>query len=142
MALIVDAGPLVAQANRNDPDQAAVAAVLRAERGPLVVPAFVAAEADHLILTRLGVDAELAFLRDLRDTYAIESLTPAELEAAAGLIDRYRGLRIGLADASLVVLAARHRTTRLATFDERHLRAVEPLQGGHFTLLPADAARG
>jgi hypothetical protein len=28
---------------------------------------------------------------------------------------------------------------RLLTFDERHFRTIRPLQGGSFTLLPADA---
>jgi predicted nucleic acid-binding protein len=45
-----------------------------------------------------------------------------------------------LADLSIVVLAHRFRTTRIATFDERHFRALRPLDGGSFTLLPADAA--
>jgi hypothetical protein len=35
--------------------------VLRSERGELVTSQFVVAEADHLILRRLGVDAELRF---------------------------------------------------------------------------------
>jgi predicted nucleic acid-binding protein len=52
---------------------------------------------------------------------------------------RYEDLGLGLADCSLVVLAARHRTERVLSFDERHLRAVEPLHGKAFTLLPADA---
>jgi uncharacterized protein len=30
-------------------------------------------------------------------------------------------------------------TRRILTFDERHFRVVRPLQGGVFTLLPADA---
>jgi predicted nucleic acid-binding protein len=44
-----------------------------------------------------------------------------------------------LADASIIVLADRYRTTRLLTFDERHFRAVGPLSALAFTLLPADA---
>jgi len=36
------------------------------------------------------------------------------------------------------VLAARHRTTEVLSLDERHLRAVRPLDGGAFRLLPAD----
>ena len=50
-----------------------------------------------------------------------------------------RGGYPGLADLSLVVLAARFKTTTLLTFDERHFRNIEPLQGGRFTLLPIDA---
>ena len=39
-----------------------------------------------------------------------------------------------------MALAARFETNRVATFDERHFRAVEPLAGaGAFTLLPVDA---
>lgn len=41
-----------------------------------------------------------------------------------------------LDDADAVVLAARLRTRRILTFDERHFRAVRPLQGGLFELLP------
>ena len=58
--------------------------------------------------------------------------------AALRVAHRYRDLELGLADASLVVLAQRFRTRRLVTFDERAFRAVAPLQGGSFTLLPAD----
>lgn len=47
---------------------------------------------------------------------------------------------IGLADASLLALAARLGTTRVATLDERHFRTVKPLTGeAAFALLPADA---
>jgi uncharacterized protein len=38
-----------------------------------------------------------------------------------------------------MALAARLDCTRVATFDERHFRAVAPLQGGAFSVLPADA---
>ena len=54
------------------------------------------------------------------------------------MVDRYQEMRIGLTDASLVVLAARYATTRLLTLDERHFRAIRPLRGDAFTILPAD----
>jgi len=140
VTIIVDAGPLYSQADRRDPDHGAVAEILLSAREPLVVPAFAAAEADSLILTRLGIDTELAFLEDLASgAFTERALSPAELRAAAGLARRYRDLELGLADASIVVLAARSRTRRLLTFDERAFRAVTPLDGGRFTLLPADA---
>lgn len=141
MTLIIDAGPLYSQADRTDPDHDAVARLLRATREPLVVPAFAAAEADFLILSRLGVDTELAFLEDLAaGTYLVENLSRAELGRAVRLAHRHRDLKLGLADASLVVLANRFKTRRLLTFDERAFRAVPPLQGGAFELLPADGS--
>jgi uncharacterized protein len=51
---------------------------------------------------------------------------------------RAASLRIGIADASIVVLAARYHTTRLLTLDEGHFRVVAPLHADAFTILPAD----
>jgi len=38
----------------------------------------------------------------------------------------------------MVVLAARYSTSTIVTLDERCFRTMQPLAGGHFTLLPAD----
>ena len=139
MALLLDAGALYAQADRADPHRGAVVEILRAEREPLITSAVAVAEADYLILTRLGIDVELAVLEDLAEgTFLVEWLSRPELAVALSLARRHRDLAIGLADASLVVLAQRFRTRRLVTFDERAFRNVAPLQGGTFTLLPAD----
>lgn len=139
MALVVDAGALYAQADADEPRHAAVVDILRAERGVLVTSELAVAEADYLILDRLGVDVELAFLEDLAaGTFQVDCLSRTDLEQARAVVDRYRDLRIGLADASLVVLADRYRTRRILSFDERAFRAVNPLAGGAFTVLPAD----
>jgi predicted nucleic acid-binding protein len=138
-ALIVDAGALYAQADADEPEHAAIAAALRAERGTLVTSQLVVAEADYLILRRLGIDVELSFLDDLaQGTYTVDALTATELASARDVVARYRDLELGLADASLVVLAGRWRTRRILTLDERAFRAVTPLQGGAFEVLPAD----
>lgn len=54
-------------------------------------------------------------------------------------VERYRDLNIELADASVAVIAARKRTTRLLTLGQRHFRTIKPLWGETFILLPADA---
>lgn len=140
--LLLDAGALYAQADQNDARHEAVIELLRAEPGPLITSAIATAEADYLILTRLGVDVELAFVEDLAaGTFIAECLTRDELAAALGVGRRYRDLQLGLADASLVVLAQRFQTRTLVTFNERDFRAISPLQGGSFTLLPRDQRR-
>jgi uncharacterized protein len=140
-ALIVDAGALYAQADADEPGHGAVARILRDEIGTLATSQLVVAEADYLILRHLGIGVELAFLEDLaRGTYVVDALTPSELGGARDVTVRYRDLELGLADASLVVLANRWQTRRLLTLDERAFRTVTPLQGGSFELLPADAS--
>jgi uncharacterized protein len=139
MTLIVDASGLFAQADAEEPRHGAVKNVLESERGALITSQFAAAEADYLVLKRLGVDVELSFLDDLADaTYSAECLTSDELATARDVANHYRDLKVGLADASLVVLAQRFKTRRVLTLDESCFRAMTPLQGGSFTLLPAD----
>lgn len=139
MALIVDAGALYVQADVDDSGHAAVRAILEAEREALVTTELAVAEADYLILDRLGPEVELAFLQDLVEgTYLVECLDQGSMADARDVLARYRDLRLGLADASLVVAARRHDSRRILTFDERAFRAVTPLQGGAFMILPAD----
>lgn len=140
MTLLVDAGALFALADVGQSGHLAVRRVLEVERGVLLTSEVVLAEADYLILDRLGVRAELVFVRDLAaGGLRVECLGQVGMDEALDVLTRYRDLRIGLADASLVVLARRFRTNRVLTFDERAFRAVTPLQGGSFRLLPADA---
>ena len=139
MALVIDAGALYAQADADEPGHDAVRSVLLAEAEDLITTELAVAEADYLILDRLGPDAEAAFLEDLAGgTFLVECLDRDGIVEARDVLARYRDLRLGLADASLIVLAARHDTRRILSFDERAFRTVPPLQGGAFTLLPAD----
>jgi uncharacterized protein len=71
-------------------------------------------------------------------TYSVQALDAGGIRRAREICARYRDLELGLADASMVVLAARWDTHALATFDERHFRTVTALDGEPFTLLPAD----
>ncbi|HEY2766882.1 MAG TPA: PIN domain-containing protein [Solirubrobacteraceae bacterium] len=137
--MIVDAGVLYGATDANDPEHSAAVSTLQEWPGELVVSAFTAAEADHLVLSRLGLDAELALIEDLALTYTVQSLDARGLKIAGELCARYRDLELGLADASMVVLAAQRSTHLLATFDQRHFRAVTALDGKPFRLLPSDA---
>jgi hypothetical protein len=105
----------------------------------LVTTPLVLAEADHLAGARAGTRAVAAFRADVRaGAYRVEWWSGAAQECAA-VADRYADLDIGLTDASLVVLSARMETLDIATFDERHFRAIRPLSGGPaFRLLPSD----
>jgi uncharacterized protein len=139
LTLVIDAAPLVAVADRRDPAGPAVAGLLRDEVGELVVPAPVTAEVDYLLGRRLGRPARLAFLDDLgAGRFTVACMEVDEHGLLARLERRYADLDVGLADLSVVVAAARFGTRRLLTFDERHFRALRPLNGGRFTVLPSD----
>jgi len=139
VTLLIDAAPLVALAEVGE-QRDVILATLAAEPGPLVVPAPTTAEIDYLLGQRFGRAARRAFLADLAaGRFVVAGLAREDLVTIVDLEARYADLDLGLADCALVTLAHRHRTTRLLTFDERHFRAVTPLGGGAFTVLPADA---
>ncbi len=140
MTLVVDAAPLVALADEREPRRLEILALLSEDRDNLFIPAPVTAEIDYLLGQRFGPRARRAFLEDLRTRrYESPGLDARDYEAALELDHRYADLNLGLADLSVAVIAQKLGTRRILTFDERHFRALRPLQGGAFTLLPADS---
>jgi len=141
VTLIIDSGPLVALADRRDPMRSRVQRLLVDEPGVLVIPAPVTAEVDYLLGQRLGRIARLRFLDDLAaGRFDVVCLDEAEYRAVRTLDEAYPDLDAGLADLSIVVLADRFRTHRVLTFDERHFRALRPLDGTPaFEILPVIA---
>ena len=115
-------------------------ALQAASRPPLLSP-FVLAELDHLILRLAGVNAELALLGEVaRGAYELATFSEGEVAEAREVVERYRDLQIGLADASIVVLARRHGVREVLTLDERHFRVIEIAPGEVLRVLPAVGA--
>jgi predicted nucleic acid-binding protein len=138
--IVLDTSGVFAALNRTQPEHEAARRVLENEPGPFLLSPFVLAELDYLVATSAGVAAELELLTEVvAGAYELVAFPASDVAAARDLIARYSDSEMGLADGSIVVLADRFRTPRLLTLDERHFRSIRPLQGGSFTLLPADA---
>ena len=135
--MIVDTSALLAYFDANEPDHDAVAEVIDESDDPLVVSPYVVAELDYLVATRVGVDAELAVLRELTSgAWVLAAFGVPDLEQAASVINKYRDQQIGAADASNVVLAERYQTRTIATLDRRHYTGLRPMAGGRFVVVP------
>ncbi len=114
--------------------------VLADYEGALLLSPFVLAELDYLLSTRIGWNAEVALLAEVgRGTYRLEPFAGDDVAEAVGVIERYADLGLGLADASIVVLAERYDTLDVLTLDERHFRVLRGPNDRPFRLLPADA---
>ncbi len=138
--LVCDTSGVLAALDRADPDHEPCARVLASWPGTLLLPPLVLAELDHLVRARLGVESARLLADDVADgAYVLTPLGSDEVSACVRLERGYGDLGLGLTDASLVIAAARAPTLSMLTLDERHLRAVRPLTGGSFRLLPADA---
>lgn len=137
MTVLADTSALIAFYDRRSADHAAVVEAFRATPAPLSVSPLVLAEFDFLIGKYAGEKAALTAAREIAGTMQIEDFRAADLRAAADVMERYADLRLGLTDASIVVLASRCRTQRVLTLDRRHFTVVRPLSvADAFTLLP------
>lgn len=139
MILVDTSGLLAALFADQNHHRACAAALIEAEP-PRILSPFVLAEADYLIQKYGGVDAELLFLEEVaRGVYDVAPFEASDVEQARELIVRYSDLEIGLADASIVVLARRYNCRDVLTLDHRHFNALR-LEGRRtFRILPRDS---
>ena len=138
--IVLDTSGVLAAIDAGQRHHQSAAAALRAAEPPYLLSPFVLAELDYLLTTRVSASSAEAFLGEVaRGAYQLEPMAGADVDEALQVIRRYADLRLGLADASLVVLANRHDTDDVLTLDERHFRAVARAEGGPFKILPADA---
>ena len=136
--IVLDTSVLLAYLWAADPAHRRVADLFDAEPGPFIVSPYVVAELDYLLLAKGGLRAELVALDALASgAYELPLMGGPDIASCMGLVIRYSDQRIGVTDASLVVLADRYATNRIATFDHRHFSVLRSLAGEPFELLPA-----
>jgi predicted nucleic acid-binding protein len=137
--ILVDSSGLLAAIDSSQREHTAAAHALEAAEPPLLLSPFVLAELDYFLATRIGSGAEVALLEEVAaGAYQLEPFGRDDVAAALAVIERYGDIGLGLADASIVVLADRHATSDVLTLDERHFRTVRRSKGEAFRLLPAD----
>lgn len=135
--LIVDTGPLLATADRNDPAHTACRTLLEGESGPLITTAMVIAEAAYLICRQLGPTAETTLYTSIANgELTVQDLTRADWTRVGGLVSTYASLPLGGTDASLIAVAESLGVSRIATLDRRHFSVVRPLHVEAFDLSP------
>lgn len=135
--MIIDTSALLAFFDLDEPRHDEVGAIIEGSAEPLVVSPYVVAELDYLLATRRGVDAELAAMRELAGgAWDLPAMDAQDLTTSAGVISQYADQQIGMADASLVVLAERYSTRTVVTLDRRHFSVIRPLSGGRFAIRP------
>lgn len=138
--ILLDTSGLLSALDASEPRHADSVRALRAAGESRILSPFVLAELDYLLSRRVSPSMARHFLDEVSDgAYELASFDAVDVGRAAKVLGRYDDLDIGLADASVVVLAERYGTHDVLTLDERHFRAVRALDGRPFRILPADA---
>jgi predicted nucleic acid-binding protein len=137
--IVLDTSGLLSAIDKSQNHHGAAARALGEAAPPLLLSPFVLAELDYLLATRVGRTAELSLLAEVADgAYQLEPFGGEDVAQAREHISRYGNVELGLADASIIVLADRYGVSDLLSLDERHFRTVRRANGQPFRLLPAD----
>jgi predicted nucleic acid-binding protein len=137
--ILLDTSGLLAALDSDQRDHSEAATSLANATPPLLLSPFVLAELDYLLLSRVGAAARASLLEEVvREAYLLEAMTGADVARTHKIIKGHADLGISLADASIIVLAERHRVCDVLTLDQRHFRVLRA-NGKPLRLLPADA---
>jgi predicted nucleic acid-binding protein len=144
--VVADTPGIIAASDGNAPEHLGCQEILR-HAGTVVLSALVLAEVDHLAKVRFGAWARTAVIDFIveqarRDRFVIAPTDLPSLETARKVQQQYADLKLDLADAVNVALAAEYRTDVILTLDRRDFRVVRPLTAHNcFRLLPDDAEK-
>jgi predicted nucleic acid-binding protein len=135
VSVIVDPEFVVALVRRRHPRHAEAVALVETLDEDLVTSPLALAEIDVAIAGLAEPEGRQAVWRDFeRGAYAVRWWADA-LSETLGIAGRHPD--IGLTTASLVALAGRLNTSRIASFDEQFRTLTTP-DGEAFVVLPAD----
>jgi uncharacterized protein len=140
--IVIDTSVVLAFMDRSDGDHELVRNWMEGVDDELCTTPLVLAELDHLVRMQGGPAAARALYEDFQDGAYLTEWWRSALPETIAAARLHEAIELGLTDASLIALAAHLDTTRIATLDERHFRAVRPLKSRatSFTILPADEA--
>jgi len=137
--ILLDTSGLLSALDESQRHHHECATLLGEAAPPLLLSPFVLAELDYLLVRHIGRRAQAALLEEVaRGAYQLEPFAAADVARAKEVIEQYADLEIGLADASIVVLAERHAVTEVLTLDQRHFRAMRIERRKRFKVLPFD----
>lgn len=135
MTVVVSADFVLAVVRAGHPRHGDAVALVETLDEDLVTSPLVLAEIDDAVAERVGTDAQQAVWSDFdRGAYSVRWWADALKETL--VIARQHG--VSLSTASLVAVAGRVNTSRIATFDEQFRRTLTTPDGEPFTVLPDD----
>ena len=138
--ILVDTSGLLAALDESQRHHRECVEGLEKASQPFLLSPFVLAELDYLLARHIGQGAQIALLEEVaRGAYQLEPFESTDVARAKEILEKYSDLEIGLADASIVVLAERHAVNEVLTLDQRHFRSMRFERRRRFKVLPFDS---
>lgn len=138
--ILIDTGGLLSALDESQKWHRECIQALTEAKPPFLLSPFILAELDYLVLRHVGRAAQYALLEEVaRGAYALEAFDVDDVARANIIMTRHKDLDIGLADASIVVLAEKYQVTEVLSLDQRRFRALRIGPRRRFRILPFDS---
>jgi hypothetical protein len=136
--ILADTGAILALLDSGDRHHDELRLLYENQPDAWVLPWAILPEVDYLAATHIGLQAQDLWMADLATGgFAVEWGRDGDLTAAERICRRYKSLRLGLVDGTVIALAERLHVDAIATLDLKHFGAVSIK--GRPKLLPRDA---
>ena len=121
--ITLDSSGIIALLRRADAHHLQAVNTVTSDRGPLIVPAGILSEVTYMLEAHAGHSVSDSFVASLEDGSIQFDCGERDFARIRKLVDRYKDLPLGFADASVIACAER-RGGRVLTYDQRHFPIV------------------
>lgn len=133
--IVADTSGIIAAFNPREPEHEVCRAALLDEANQFVVSPLVLAEVDYLAGKYLGPRGAVQLMEVLVGFTAVAVVDNTDIRDATRIAETYLDMRLGLTDATNIVLAGRVKAARILSLDKHYL-AVRPFGGISLSLIP------
>jgi predicted nucleic acid-binding protein len=135
---LLDAGPIVAYFDFQEPDYRRSKETLANFEGQLITTCAVITEAMHFLMRHVNGPALLLEFLEISSVKVVECCQPDDLQRAVGLMTKYADTPMDFADATLVLLGDALNQHHICTLDRRGFSTYRTAAGKRFSLVIED----
>lgn len=136
MQVILDTSAIIALSDKRHHLNKEIIDLVSQKETICIIPSTVTLEVCQLLKYRFGSKYEKKFLEEIdKSSFIMETVTFKDISRILQILSKYDDLNAGYVDSSIVAIAERLGTNKLATLDRKHFSVLIPDGFEYFDIL-------
>ncbi len=136
MQVILDTSAIIALSDKRHHLNKEIIDLVSQKETICIIPSTVTVEVCQLLKYRFGSKYEKKFLEEIdKSSFIMETVTFKDISRILQILTKYDDLNAGYVDSSIVAIAERLGTNKLATLDRKHFSVLIPDGFEYFDIL-------
>lgn len=136
MQVILDTSAIIALSDKRHHLNKEIIDLVSQKETICIIPSTVTVEVCQLLKYRFGSKYEKKFLEEIdKSSFIMEIVTFKDISRILQILSKYDDLNAGYVDSSIVAIAERLGTNKLATLDRKHFSVLIPDGFEYFDIL-------